>query len=69
MIAAAAPASGPSGRVKFLLVVAFLVLCVASLQVMPVLTPWGADLQNLQAYARCAADATTHGVSQRGPVN
>ncbi len=53
---AAAPASGPSGRVKFLLVVAFLVLCVASLQVMPVLTPWGADLQNLQAYARCAAD-------------
>jgi hypothetical protein len=53
----AAPASSwvPSRRVKFLLVVAFLVLCVASLQVMPVLTPWGADLQNLQAYARCAS--------------
>ncbi|HEY7371567.1 MAG TPA: glycosyltransferase 87 family protein [Polyangia bacterium] len=51
----AAPSPAPSRRVKFLLVVVFLVVCVASLQVMPVLTPWGADLQNLQAYARCAS--------------
>jgi len=48
----ASPAPGDQ-RTKFLFVAGFMVVCLASLQIMPVLTPWGADLQNVQLYERC----------------
>jgi hypothetical protein len=57
--------SGLSRRTKYLLVTGLLVLCMASLQVLPVLTPWGADLHNLQVYARCAAGRSPYGISGR----
>jgi len=40
-------------RTKFLLLVAFMVTCVASLTAIPVLTPWGADMQNIHCFQQC----------------
>ena len=41
-------------RAKFLLLVGFLVASLAALPSLPFLHPWGADLQNVHAYVRCA---------------
>jgi len=41
-------------RTKFLLLVAFLVASMAALPSLPFMLPWGADLQNVHAYVRCA---------------
>lgn len=40
-------------RTKFLLLVAFMVTCLASLNAIPVLTPWGADMQNIHCFQQC----------------
>jgi len=40
-------------RTKFLLLVAFMVTCIASLTAIPVLTPWGADMQNIHCFQQC----------------
>jgi hypothetical protein len=40
-------------RTKFLLLVAFMVTCVASLSAIPFLMPWGADMQNVHAFQQC----------------
>lgn len=40
-------------RTKFLLLVAFMVTCVASLSSIPLMMPWGADLQNVHAFQHC----------------
>lgn len=39
---------------KFVLLVVFLVVSAVSSRAIPFLTPWGADLQNLHAYQKCA---------------
>src|SRR3954469_7258206 len=41
-------------RAKFLLLVGFLIASLASLPTLPFMLPWGADLQNVHAYVRCA---------------
>lgn len=45
-------------RAKFLLLVGLMVASMASLSTIPFMLPWGADLQNVYAYVRCA-----HGTS------
>jgi hypothetical protein len=40
-------------RTKFLLLVAFMVTCIASLSAIPVLHPWGADMQNIHCFQQC----------------
>jgi hypothetical protein len=42
-------------RAKFLLLVGFLVASMAALPSLPFMLPWGADMQNVYAYVRCAA--------------
>jgi len=44
MMASTASPAPSDQRTKFLFVAGFMVVCLASLQIMPVLTPWGADL-------------------------
>jgi Glycosyltransferase family 87 len=41
-------------RAKFLLLVGFLIASFAALPSLPFMVPWGADLQNVHAYVRCA---------------
>ena len=41
-------------RAKFLLLVGFLIASLAALPSLPFMLPWGADLQNVHAYVRCA---------------
>jgi hypothetical protein len=41
-------------RAKFLLLVGLLVASLAALPALPFMLPWGADLQNVHAYVRCA---------------
>jgi hypothetical protein len=41
-------------RAKFLLLVGFLIASLAALPIIPFMLPWGADLQNVHAYVRCA---------------
>jgi hypothetical protein len=52
-------------RAKFLILVAFLVVSTASLRALPVLTPWGADLQNSLLYQHCAKGRSPYAVSAR----
>jgi hypothetical protein len=40
-------------RTKFLLLVGYMVVCLASLTDIPLLTPWGADMQNIHAFQNC----------------
>jgi hypothetical protein len=40
-------------RTKFLLLLAFMVVCMASLTDIPFLMPWGADMQNVHAFQQC----------------
>ncbi len=42
-------------RTKFLLLVAFMVLSIASLPQLPFFAPWGVDLQNVHAFQKCVA--------------
>src|SRR6478609_4612244 len=42
------------GRAKFLLLVGFLIASLAALSTVPFMLPWGADLQNVHAFVRCA---------------
>src|ERR1700738_2221710 len=53
-------------RTKFQLLVGFLVLCAASVQSMPLLQPWGADLHNLHVYQKCAGDQSPYPID--GPA-
>ena len=41
------------GRTKFLLLIAFMVTCIVSLSAIPLLMPWGADMQNVHAFQQC----------------
>jgi len=42
-------------RTKFLIVVAFMILSMASLTAIPFWQPWGLDLHNVHAFQRCVA--------------
>ena len=60
-------------RTKFLLLVAFMVTCVASVSAIPFLMPWGADMQNVHAFQQCVhgqspylVDAKAAAISGRG---
>ncbi|MDP9037132.1 MAG: DUF2029 domain-containing protein, partial [Myxococcota bacterium] len=53
-------------RSKFQLLVGFLVVCAASVQSLPLLQPWGADLHNLHVYQKCAGDHSPYPID--GPA-
>ena len=59
-------------RTKFLLLVAFMVLSIASLPQLPFNAPWGIDLQNVHAFQKCAAGRSVYlidaAVCGRAPV-
>ena len=54
-----------SPRTKFLLLVNFMVICIASLDAIPVLKPWGADLHNIHIFEHCAAGRSPYQINPR----
>ena len=54
-----------SPRIKFLLLVKFMVVCVLSLQAIPVLRMWGADLHNIHIFEHCAGGRSPYLINAR----
>ena len=44
-------------RTKFLLLVGFMVVCMASLAAIPVLDPWGMDMHNIHVFQQCSGSS------------
>jgi len=54
-----------SPRIKFLLLVLFMIACVLSLRAIPVLRMWGADLHNIHIFEHCAAGRSPYLINAR----
>jgi hypothetical protein len=54
-----------SPRTKFLLLVNFMILCVVSLEAIPALKPWGADLHNIHIFEHCSAGKSPYLINAR----
>jgi hypothetical protein len=52
-------------RTKFLLLIGFMVACMASLAAIPVLTPWGIDMHNIHVYQQCVQGRSPYLVDPR----
>jgi hypothetical protein len=55
----------PSVRLKVGVLFAFLIASFDSWRIIPFLKPWGADLQNLQAFQLCAHGKTPYPIDAR----
>jgi glycosyl transferase family 87 len=52
-------------RTKFLLLVGFMIVSLASLSAIPLITPWGADLHNVHIFEHCVAGRSPYLVEAR----
>ncbi|HXU01108.1 MAG TPA: glycosyltransferase 87 family protein, partial [Polyangia bacterium] len=52
-------------RTKFLLLVGFMVVCLASLAAIPVLDPWGIDMHNIHVFQQCSGGQSPYLVNAK----